>query len=1044
MKFEFSFTGSAIELRVMEESIGLLARIVGRKIASQPLDGTNLERSVAFAIADLKTFSEEMGEPLVIEKDGVRLSHRLAARLDSQTAEVLGLPPLVDLVLKTDVEGQIGKPSFRIVHQWWKDGVRQFPARTGAILTTVNGDRRIPLFMLEALEVAEAFKEGSSDESIHWESLARFRQALDPGVNVDANTPAGRVSMTNFLEGLEVHLTDCFSISPRETTDGLDFEVVPFSGEGLELARLERGIDETSAEDDAELVGTELREFQKRLRSQGPLPAYRVGQRNYLVVDRGAAPVLELMSEMQQAPAPERTDFVRNPRPLITQRIETHLRESGKLEGLSPAGEEEAIEAVAGPLFVETGEYSERVTGKVVYERPDVGIAVASETTWLPEFVDPKIREVVRGMSRDELAELHESLRVARSEGLEAIEVGGEPASVSDELIRSIGDRIVALDTAEELSRPEYPLDTEDTRLPGGPVVIATRDNFTDLSWRPNRGEREAGIAEGVPSGVLTRLKEHQVESLDWQIRAWKSGLPGILNADEQGLGKTLQTIAFLRWLKLHMAVEDALPKGPVLIVAPTSLLENWEREVERHLEERGLGHLIRLYGSALGGFRRKDAKGVDIKLGEEQLDFDQLHEAITEKRAHRFWMLTTYTTLTNYQHSLARLPFSAVVFDEIQALKNPVSLRAVAARAINADFRIGLTGTPIENSATDLWAIMDQLCPGALDTLTEFRQRYGTPDEENMSELHARIFRPQNGLPPLAVRRLKSVAASDLPKKSRRLMPREMPPVQAATYDLARRKLAEGRRGSALKMLHHIRSVSVHPAMDGFDPDSDFVGASGRLDAAFQILRRIQAANERALVFIESRRMQERFIQLACREFKLGRIDLINGDTPIQKRQAIVDRFQRHLQDDEGFDLLVLGPKAAGTGLTLTAATHVIHLSRWWNPAVEEQCNDRVHRLGQTRPVTVHLPMAIHPGYREHSFDCLLHSLMTRKRRLASSALWPMGDTEGDAAGLEAAVAEAPKESSGETVVSAMKGMFDRDGIPMPPFEEDGSILID
>jgi hypothetical protein len=231
---------------------------------------------------------------------------------------------------------------------------------------------------------------------------------------------------------------------------------------------------------------------------------------------------------------------------------------------------------------------------------------------------------------------------------------------------------------------------------------------------------------------------------------------------------------------------------------------------------------------------------------------------------------------------------------------------------------------------------------------------------------------------------------------------------------------------------------------MDDYDPDSDFVGASGRLEAVFDILRRVRDSNERALVFIESRRMQERFIQIACHEFQMRQIDLINGDTPIQKRQAIVDRFQRHLEDDRGFDLLVLGPKAAGTGLTLTAATHVIHLSRWWNPAVEEQCNDRVHRLGQIRPVTVHLPMAIHPGYREHSFDCLLHSLMTRKRRLASSALWPMGDTDHDSKGLEEAVAAAPTESTGDTLDSALRAMFDRDGIAMPPIEKDGSILID
>jgi SNF2 family DNA or RNA helicase len=417
------------------------------------------------------------------------------------------------------------------------------------------------------------------------------------------------------------------------------------------------------------------------------------------------------------------------------------------------------------------------------------------------------------------------------------------------------------------------------------------------------------------------------------------------------------------------------------------------------------------------------------------------LHEAVQEGRAHRFWILTTYTTLTNYQHSLGSLPFSAVVFDEIQALKNPASLRAAAARAVNADFRIGLTGTPIENSSVDLWAIMDQLAPGSLDSLPEFRQRYGTPDATNMAELHARVFKPANGRPPLALRRTKDAVAKDLPKKGRRLHPRRMPEVQAAAYEDARLKLAQGGLGAALKMLHHIRTVSVHPALDEEIPDPDFVASSARLSAVFQILRTVADRRERALVFIEHRRMQHRFIELARAEFGLPRVDLINGDTPIAQRHAIVERFQRHLGQDEGFDLLVLGPKAAGTGLTLTAATHVIHLSRWWNPAVEEQCNDRVHRIGQVRPVTIHVPMAIHSGYREHSFDCLLHSLMQRKRQLASSALWPMGDTDEDAGKLQRMLSSEKSNVDGDPVRSAILGTFARDGHQVPAFDPDGSV---
>lgn len=301
-------------------------------------------------------------------------------------------------------------------------------------------------------------------------------------------------------------------------------------------------------------------------------------------------------------------------------------------------------------------------------------------------------------------------------------------------------------------------------------------------------------------------------------------------------------------------------------------------------------------------------------------------------------------------------------------------------------------------------------------------------------------MFRAVGGKPALALRRLKETVARDLPSKSQLLHPRRMPEIQASAYEDARLKLAQGGLGAALKMLHHIRTVSVHPASRL--QDSDFISASARVQVTFDVLRRIAAKRERCLVFIEHRQIQYRFIELARAEFGLDRIDLINGDTPIPQRQAIVNRFQRHLDNDGGFDILVLGPKAAGIGLTLTAATHVLHLSRWWNPAVEEQCNDRVHRLGQTRPVTVHVPMAIHPGYREHSFDCLLHSLMQRKRKLARSALWPMGDTPADVSELQKQLASTHHEHAVvDPVRVALEKMFRRDRLGMPTYQADGSV---
>jgi len=269
------------------------------------------------------------------------------------------------------------------------------------------------------------------------------------------------------------------------------------------------------------------------------------------------------------------------------------------------------------------------------------------------------------------------------------------------------------------------------------------------------------------------------------------------------------------------------------------------------------------------------------------------------------------------------------------------------------------------------------------------------------------------------------------------------MPPLQASRYDLARQKLAEGGAGASLKMLNHIRSVSVHPGDNVGSEDHDFINASGRLKATFDILDRLKNDGERALIFIEHRELQFRFAEIVRQRYRLPNVEIINGDTPILKRQKIVNTFQENLNLSEGFDLLVLGPKAAGTGLTLTAATHVIHLSRWWNPAVEEQCNDRIHRIGQSKGVTIHIPMAIHPNYCEGSFDCLLQSLMQQKRRLARQALWPMGDTSADPDGLQASLRSENKVESINPLVRALTEMFKRDGLSIPEIESDGSYII-
>lgn len=1028
MNFVFDFSDNEIVLRPLVERRGLIQRLFSSARAVDLNQLTVSDRRLALAIADLRALGDERQGEVAIRSESIALSHRVVAALGVDTADVLGLPQIVDLTLRTDAEGLIGSKQFRLRYQWTKGGQQQFPKRMGCILQTAGGPRRIPLWMMDALDVADNFGQGDQEVD-HWGALARFRNALEPGVQMVSDVAASQVSMTDFLGNLTVRVGDQFSISPNAAAD--NFEILPFyMDRTAALGERQGGVGENSAE----LSGRELEEFQFKVRERGALPAFRVGPQSFLVVDKQAIPALDILSEMQGASFSARSSFIRNPRPRIAEAIEEHLRKSGRLDGLSPEAEEEAIEQIAGPVFLETQEYSARVTGITVFQRKLLDSIESGGTKWLPEIFVERLSAILSSKKPDELVALREDAEHALASGSDVIRIDGMDVPARAEFVNLLNDLLIGNDT--EGNREDGPI-----QRAAGPLILDTVDNFDEERWRASIQPRSSSIPKLVSSLIRTPLKSHQVESFDWQVEAWIAGLPGVLNADEQGLGKTLQTLAFLTWLKENNSKPATHQRGPVLIVAPTSLLQNWEQEVLAHVEEPGLGHLTRLYGSSIGGRRLSGASGRDTDSGEAKLDLRFLKEAIEEGRAHRFWVLTTYTTLTNYQHSLARIPFAAAVFDEIQALKNPDSLRASAARALKSDFRIGLTGTPIENSSVDLWAIMDQLAPGSLGSLKEFRSRYGTPDASNMSELHSRIFKSADGLPPLALRRIKDDVAKELPAKRRRLHPRLMPSPQATVYEDARLKLARGGLGAALKMLHHIRSVSVHPSLQDQGSAEGFIEASARLSGTFSILREIAIKGERALVFIEHKKMQYRFIELAKAEFGLSRIDLINGETPISQRQAIVNRFQRHLHEDGGFDVLVLGPKAAGTGLTLTAATHVIHLSRWWNPAVEEQCNDRIHRLGQTRDVSIHVPMAIHGGYRENSFDCLLHSLMQRKRKLASAALWPMGDTESDVSELQKMLSGDGGSTTGDPVVVAITEMFRRDDQPNPTRDPDGSV---
>ncbi len=992
-------------LQPRQESGGWLSWLKGGRNAS--LHALMKEQpALAWALGELEAKAEELDEPIARGENEIRISHRLAAHLPAAAAEPLGLPPPVDLTLRCDLKGTPEDPDFRILCLWQRNGREVVPPRIGAVLELAEGPRRLPGPIFDALQIADAFNAkppASADE--RWTALARFRQALLPLMNPQARQAVQtRLDLVAALRDLRISLVDRFSLDIR--AEGADFDVVPFSSHDEEVG--EQGGHGEVSERKAALSGGDLASYQAQLRRNGARHVMRIGRGHCVVTDSDMLPAFETAARFLSASAAEKREFIRNPRPYVAQAIEARLREKGRLEGLSAEGVEEIVGRLSDRAFLETKEYAERVRGIGEFERVTLPPGAVAKSTWVPEDVR-SLTERLREMDAEALLDLLRRLSAARQEGGAAVEAHGLAWPADDVMIHIVEQRLADLQEEDATAEKDdgRPKDEDGRPRPGRPVVLLTYENVYDLVWRARwqpRGDDLPLAEEGL--GLNSRLRTHQQAALRWQAEAWMAGAPGILNADEQGLGKTLETLAFIRWLAVRGRPARAKrPDGDteerkglrVLIVAPVSLLRNWEQETQTHLETPPA--FIRLYGSHLNGLRTAESgRGNELKTGRPLLDVATL-EAVADAHGEA-WFITSYDTMVNYQHSLGALIFDVAVFDEIQALKNPATLRHGAARAMNADFRIGLTGTPIENSVGELWSIMDVLAPGALgQSLSEFQQTYGDAEPERLAELSRRIFDPVGDKPPLALRRLKEDVAADLPEKTWRLYPAFMPEVQQAAYDEGFAILAEeARKGQHLKFLQHIRAASLHPCLvETTGCHGDLLPGSARLQLLARILDDIRERGERALIFLESRVLQHQLANWLTARYDLGHVDIINGQTPVDRRRRIVARFQDHLQQDRGFDVLILSPRAAGAGLTLTAACHVIHLSRWWNPAVEDQCTDRVHRIGQMKDVTVHIPMAIHPQRWRQSFDFSLQELLMAKRRQAREVLCPLGDTEAD-----------------------------------------------
>ena len=461
------------------------------------------------------------------------------------------------------------------------------------------------------------------------------------------------------------------------------------------------------------------------------------------------------------------------------------------------------------------------------------------------------------------------------------------------------------------------------------------------------------------PERFQGTLRPYQQQGLSWLAFLDRFGLGGCL-ADDMGLGKTVQLIALLQHERQRA---QGRVVGPTLLVCPMSVVGNWNRELHRFAPEL----VVHVH------------HGLDRPTGEKFVETALSSDVV----------VTTYALVVRDKDSLERIHWRRVVLDEAQHIKNPPTKQTASIRALRTSHRIALTGTPVENRLSELWSILEFCTPGYLGTQGDFRKRFASPIERHKDRRQAE--RLKNLVRPFVLRRLKTdpTVISDLPPlvETRQHVP--LTTEQAQLYDsvvndmLNRVDNAEGmkRRGLVLSALVKLKQVCNHPAhflrqgsddensqpMPILKPGEKLSARSGKAMRLMEMVDELIAAGDRALIFTQYRQMGHLLVAMLRQELDTEAL-FLHGGTPQAKREMLIERFQ---SNDPACPIFVLSLKAGGVGLNLTAANHVFHFDRWWNPAVENQATDRAFRIGQHRTVNVH--KMISEGTLEERIDQMI-----------------------------------------------------------------------
>jgi SNF2 family DNA or RNA helicase len=591
-----------------------------------------------------------------------------------------------------------------------------------------------------------------------------------------------------------------------------------------------------------------------------------------------------------------------------------------------------------------------------------LGLSIQAET--------PKLNPAKGGVGLQSLLSFKWELtiggqRISKAEFDRLVELNSPLVEINGEWVELRAPDVRAAQTFFASRKEQMTLSLEDAlRLASGdsqtieklPVVnFEATGQLQELLNTLNNNEAVSAIA---PASFRGELRPYQALGVGWLAFLERWGLGACL-ADDMGMGKTLQLIAFL----LHLQENEAL-ENPTLVICPTSVLGNWEREVKK-------------FGPTLK---------VLLHHGDQRAKGKAFAAAIKGKDL----IITSYALVFRDAKEIQSIKWQGLVLDEAQNIKNSDSQQSKIVRQIEASFRIALTGTPVENRLQELWSILEFLNPGYLGPRNFFQRRFAIPiekygDRESLQTLRSLVR-------PFILRRLKTDKSiiQDLPEKQEMTVFCGLATEQATLYQqivetsIAELESAEGiqRRGMILALLVRLKQLCNHPALLTAKQNPKALGIksqeSGKLQRLLEMLEEVLAEGDRSLIFTQFAEWGK--LLKPHLEQHLGReILFLYGGIKQQQREEMIDRFQH---DPQGPPIMILSLKAGGTGLNLTRATHVFHYDRWWNPAVENQATDRVFRIGQTRNVQVH--KFVCTGTLEEK----IHDMIESKKALAEQVV--------------------------------------------------------